>query len=54
MSRGEDSHPNAVKKCSQEQNRSTKCCSKGKKYSFLCPIFGYIIMSENARGFTYS
>ena len=28
-------------------------CSKGKKYSFLCPIFGYTITGENVRGSIY-
>ena len=27
-------------------------CNKGKKYSFLCPIFGYIVTSENTWGST--
>ena len=28
-------------------------CSKGKKYSFQCPIIGYIVTGENTRGSTY-
>ena len=49
---GGDGHLNAVKDVRENKtalrSESRMECSKGKKYSFLCPIFGYTIMGENA------
>ena len=57
MSEGGDGHSNAVKDVRKNKTallfESRMECSKGKKYSFLCPIFGYTITGENARGSIY-
>ena len=57
MSGGVDGHSNTVKDIRENKtalwSESRMECSKGKKYSFLCPIFGYTITGENARGFIY-
>ena len=54
MSGGGDGHSNAVKDVRDNKtalwSESQMECSKGKEYSFLCPIFGYTITGENARG----
>ena len=58
MSGGDDGCPNVVKDVRENKialwSKLQTECSKGKKYSFLCPIFGYIVTSENVRGSTYS
>ena len=55
---GEDGRPNAVEDAHENKTalrlESWTECSNDRKYSFMCPIFGYIIMDENARGSTYS
>ena len=57
MSRDGDGHSNAVKDVRENKttlrSESQMECSKGKKYSFLCPIFGYTITGENARDSIY-
>ena len=54
VSEGRDGHSNAVKDVRENKialrSESRMECSKGKKYSFLCPIFGYTITGENAWG----
>ena len=51
MSGGEDGRPNTVKDAHENKialrPESRMECSKGKKYSFLCPIFEYTITGEN-------
>ena len=55
---GGDGHSNTVKDVRKNKtalwSESRIECSKGKKYSFLCPIFGYAITGENARGSIYA
>ena len=57
MSDGGDGPSNAIKDVRENKtalrSESRMECNKGKKYSFLCPIFGYTIMGENARGSIY-
>ena len=57
MSEGRDDHSNAVKNVRENKtalrSESRMEYSKGKKYSFLCPIFGYTITGENARSTIY-
>ena len=57
MSGGGDDHSNAIKDVHENKialwSKSKMECNKGKKYSFLCPIFGYTITGENARGSIY-
>ena len=52
-----DGHSNVVKDVRENKtalrSESRMECNKGKKYSFLCPIFGYTITGENARGSIY-
>ena len=54
---GGDGHSNAVKDVRENKTalrfESRMECNKGKKYSFLCPIFGYTITGENVRGSIY-
>ena len=59
LSGSEDNHPNVVKEIFVRTKTALRSelrteCNKGKKYSFLCPIFGYIVTGENAQGSTYS
>ena len=53
MCEGGDAHSNAVKDVRKNKtalrSKSRMECSKGKKYSFLCPIFEYTITGENVR-----
>ena len=57
MFEGGDGHSNAVKDVCEDKialrSESRMECSKGKKYYFLCPIFGYTITGENARDSIY-
>ena len=57
MSKGGGGHSNAVKDVRENKtalwSELRTEYSKGKKYSFLCPIFGYIVTGENARRSTY-
>ena len=57
MSGGGDVHPNTVKDVRENKtalrSESRMECSKGKKYSFLYPIFEHTIRGENARGSIY-
>ena len=58
MSEGGDGHSNAIKDVRENKialwSKSRMECSKSKKYSFSCPIFGYIVVGENARASTYN
>ena len=57
MSGGGDGHSNVIKDVRENKtalrSESRMECNKGKKYFCLCPIFGYIITGENARGSIY-
>ena len=57
LSEGGDGHSNAVKDVCENKtalrSESRMECNKGKKYSFLCPVFGYTITGENAQDSIY-
>ena len=52
-----DGHSNAKKDVRENktalQSESRMECNKGKKYSFLCPIFWYTMTGKNAQGSIY-
>ena len=54
---GRDDHSNVIKDVRENKtalrSESRMECCKGKKYSFLCPIFEYTITGENAWGSIY-